>query len=892
MNAVWAVHLNAPGMVGFVAQGEGNNISGLSIQAGSKQIPAVRIEGSSNKVSGSRIGLDAANHATGWQSIFGIELVGNNNIVGGSQPADRNFLSNNQSGVGGAGSFNRISGNLIGTSGRFFEPNAFAGVLFTDGAKGNIIGSDSDGIGDSQEGNVISGQNFTGVYLEFASNTVIRGNLIGTNPQGSATLGNGNAGIIIADAPGTIVGGSSPGQGNLISGNGQSGVVVRGSGSNDISVTGNIIGLLLDGVTKAGNGAAGISITNYASNSLNWNYGRHPWVGGPTRVTISGNTISANSVGIYVGSNQLYGTRPSQVYITGNRIGTSLDANASVPNNGAGILIDSSSDNLISNNIVAAGSGGSVSILGLLASGNRVSGNTITTSGASGVFVDSAVGTSVQSNTIEAPGYSGISLVNASGVSRVSANIIRNAAAGVSVSGSATSGLSVEGNQISQVATGISVIGGSGISAVGNSLGSVSTTGILFSSVKSGSSIRNNSLSGISGKGIVLENSSSAVVSGNNLSAIASTGIAISGSSGVELLASPGDYAIDILSSSFSGSTAISSSGSVLLSAPFGNLVSFSTGVTVSSASVVRVSGAISSANGAITLGDADTPVILEGDTAIDSGTAATILGGAVDGAFSLTIAGGGANQIASQAGAVVPLAAFTTAATGTISVSGITSTGNIVLGNHATVSGAISSNQGGFTAKAGLSAPNDLRINSPAGTIVLEGKVAVAGRAAFKAGVSVTANNSANQFGDVVTVTAPAVTLAAGGSVSTELMATNATISAGSNATVAGSITGNLDVTAIGAINQSGPLSVGQRAVFSGRSTDDVRLDGSNNFQILAITQARNVVVRDTDAITLGNSFITGGLSVIAGGAISSDALKVGGLASFTTGGAGALSL
>jgi parallel beta-helix repeat protein len=874
-NGFWGI-----GLVNAVSATVSSNIVSGNAQGG---IYVRGASSSTNIVSQNIVGL-AADGATALGNAYsGITL--NDWGVAGDGPSDTQVVgnivaSNREYGIWTRGAKNSIiRGNKVGTdaTGLKASGNTSIGVS-VENSTGTMIGGVLEA-----DGNLISGNNSGGIYVVSSSNTTISANKVGTNRDGNAKIANAAWGIGVRNSPNTVIGGATASLGNLVSGNSQGGIFVRGATSTSVSIRNNLVGTAWNGASALGNAFSGIAI-------VDWGVANDA----PSGVIVSENTVSANGqYGIWID-----GVSSTGNSITRNKVGVTRDGAGALSNSSIAIYINQSSGNSIGGtsqiegNTVSANGWNGILVAGASASGNLVSGNTITTSGASGVFVDSAVGTSVRLNTIEAPGYSGVRLIGATGGSQVSSNTIRNAGAGVSISGSTTSGLSVEGNQISQVATGISVAGGSGISVFGNSLGAVSATGILFSSVKSGSSVRHNSLNGISGKGIVLENSSSVGVSGNNLSAIASTGIVISGSSGVELSASPGDYAIDILSSSLSGSTAISSSGAVYLSAPLGNLVSFSTGVTVSSASVVRVSGAISSTSGSIILGDGDTPVVLEGDTAIDSGTAATILGGAVDGAYSLTIAGSGANQIVSQAGAVVPLAAFTTGATGTISVSGIISTGNIVLGNHATVSGAISSNQGGFTAKAGLSAPNDLRINSPAGTIVLEGKVAVAGRAAFKAGVSVTANNTANQFGDVVTVTAPSVTLAAGGSISAELMATNATISSGSNAIVAGSVSGNLDVTASGAINQSGPLSVGQRAVFSARSTDDIRLDDANNFQTLAVTQARNVVVRDTNAITLGASFIAGSLSVSAGGAVSADALKVGGLASFTTGGTGSLSL
>ena len=93
-----------------------------------------------------------------------------------------------------------------------------------------------------------------------------RGQLIGTDVTGLKPLGNGLNGVdlsaVLSDptpgdgfASGNFVGGTLPGQRNIISGNDQSGVFIEG-GSNNV-VQGNYIGVGADGLTDVGNGVLG-----------------------------------------------------------------------------------------------------------------------------------------------------------------------------------------------------------------------------------------------------------------------------------------------------------------------------------------------------------------------------------------------------------------------------------------------------------------------------------------------------------------------------------------------------------------------------------------------------------------------------------------------------------
>ena len=106
-------------------------------------------------------------------------------------------------------------------------------------------------------GNVISGNNEDGVSifgLSGGGNTV-RGNLIGTNAAGTADLGNTSVGVYIF-ANGNGIGGAAISSRNVISGNDGGGVNIAGGDNN--SVRGNFIGTASDGTADVGNTEAGI----------------------------------------------------------------------------------------------------------------------------------------------------------------------------------------------------------------------------------------------------------------------------------------------------------------------------------------------------------------------------------------------------------------------------------------------------------------------------------------------------------------------------------------------------------------------------------------------------------------------------------------------------------
>ena len=164
-----------------------------------------------------------------------------------------------------------IAGNFIGVAADGITPlgNADHGVRINDGAN-NIIGTDGDGQGDTQERNVISANGGDGIvmrYLNDASpvNNTIAGNFIGVAADGTTPLGNAENGVTLIDAHNNTIGGDTAAARNIISGNGGSGIFLDGSNHNVIAA--NFIGTDVDGTVKRPN-VDGIWVTHGASGNL------------------------------------------------------------------------------------------------------------------------------------------------------------------------------------------------------------------------------------------------------------------------------------------------------------------------------------------------------------------------------------------------------------------------------------------------------------------------------------------------------------------------------------------------------------------------------------------------------------------------------------------------
>ena len=261
----------------FIDDTPGNTIGGAmpdsgNVISGNGQ-DGVEISGASasgNRVAGNYIGTDVLGGVALANGLDGVRIEGApSNTIGGSAAGTGNVVSGNvRNGVlliSAGATENVVEGNLIGTdgAGSAAVPNV-DGIRLDNGASSNTIG----GVAAGAE-NVISGNTGFGVNIVDGSTlNVVLGNLIGTDGAGTVALGNGLDGILIEETPGTTVGGAMPDSGNVISGNGEDGVEIRGGGASANRVAGNYIGTDVTGLIPLGNSVHGVRVSGSASDNL------------------------------------------------------------------------------------------------------------------------------------------------------------------------------------------------------------------------------------------------------------------------------------------------------------------------------------------------------------------------------------------------------------------------------------------------------------------------------------------------------------------------------------------------------------------------------------------------------------------------------------------------
>ena len=217
-----------------------STVKGLVINRFSEY--GVRIGGDGgHAVEGYFIGTDAAGRADlghGYSGVIVNTYSGTSaNTVGGTTPAVRNVISGNGSGGGAVWIHtstpgNLVQGNFIGTdaTGTADLGNSGHGVHVRYGT-GNVIGGTTP-----EARNVISGNGVNGVVFDNGSaggrieNNSVRGNYVGTDVTGTRPLGNSGNGVVLDGRCGTVrdhtVGGTGPGEGNVIAHNSLAGVAV------------------------------------------------------------------------------------------------------------------------------------------------------------------------------------------------------------------------------------------------------------------------------------------------------------------------------------------------------------------------------------------------------------------------------------------------------------------------------------------------------------------------------------------------------------------------------------------------------------------------------------------------------------------------------------------
>ena len=310
---------------GIVVTGQSDTIGGTSAADANSVVntgPGILLSGATGTViEGNLVGLTPDGSALGNQT--GIELDNaSTSVIGGTTAGARNVISANAGdgvSIENGSTGNTIVGNRIGTTADGTSQLANGGDGVNVASDGNTIGGTGNG-----DGNVISGNLGDGVLVHSATGvtgTQVVGNFIGVDAGGTNALPNGNIGVELDNTDTTTV------QGNVVSGNGWTGVQVTGSATGT-KILGNRIGTTADGNGALGNTSAGIYLGGVQGTTIG---GSNPG---------DGNVISGNDVGIDIGSGATGTT------ISGNNIGTNANGTAALPGSGQGI-VDSGDGTLI-----------------------------------------------------------------------------------------------------------------------------------------------------------------------------------------------------------------------------------------------------------------------------------------------------------------------------------------------------------------------------------------------------------------------------------------------------------------------------------------------------------------------------------------------------------------
>ena len=566
----------------------GSGASGLRITAGASTVRALVINSfaangilisvaGGNTVVGSFIGTDVTGttargnggeQPTSDSSGFGgVRIVGvSGNKIGGTVPADRNVIAGNaRNGVtliAGA-SANVIAGNYIGL-------DVTGAKALSQEAGITIVDSPSNSVGGTTPGsrNVIS-DNGTEIWIEGLASTgnVVAGNYLGTDATGSfRPVGSfSGRGILILDAPGNLIGGTSAAARNVVSGHLYRGIAIGLPGAAGNLVQGNFIGTDATGTTSIPNmdnslGLGGGILISEAPNNT---------IGG--LVAGARNVISGNGSNGIALTNSNAGPATGNL-IQGNFIGTDVTGTKPLGNfpfdagTGQGIVLGGTGNTVggtsaAARNVIAANSGPGIEIRG---DGNVVQGNYVGTD----VTGTVALGNGANPYLGDLGGVRVIGHNNQlGGTTQATRNVISGNRGGGVVFGTwsaiTASGNLVEGNFIGPDATGSGTLGNQGdgvrtgdfspsnntiggtVAGSGNVIRGNSANGVVIVCCATGDAILGNSVSGngqigidlslpgtLNGDGVTPNDPGDADTGGNDLQNFPVLSAATSGAAG------------------------------------------------------------------------------------------------------------------------------------------------------------------------------------------------------------------------------------------------------------------------------------------------------------------------------------------------------------------------
>ncbi|WP_029033370.1 MopE-related protein [Salinimicrobium terrae] len=197
--------LSTENLIGGGVDGVKNIISG-------NQAAGVSEDGEGTKILGNFIGLGINGFNFISNGVAGISVTGQNYVVGGTGPFERNVVANeswyviNVSGTNG-----KIQGNFLGTdaSGKMLSPESSQTIYAY--SEGSVL----------IEGNLIAGGGYADIHIMYGQNYEIYNNTIGFKESQRDI-----AAVIFEGGQGNKFGGSENGMGNIIRGGG-AGILIQ-----------------------------------------------------------------------------------------------------------------------------------------------------------------------------------------------------------------------------------------------------------------------------------------------------------------------------------------------------------------------------------------------------------------------------------------------------------------------------------------------------------------------------------------------------------------------------------------------------------------------------------------------------------------------------------------
>ena len=377
------------GLVGRECQTEAGVVGPCAEIAGDPSGPVLAVEGAEEvqvellAVTGAEIGLEAeqATRLLVRGNWFGTSLDGSaggngtgisvgpdsdKSRIGGEGPGAGNLIANSAVGLEILGASNvRVLGNAFGVApaGTAAAPNGLdvavsstAGSPALENTIGTRLAPERLATPACDGGcNLVSGSNGDGIDLTGSGGsgppigTTIAGNQIGLDASGAAPLPNAGVGIQVGAAPKTVIGGSRPGDGNEIVGGT---AAIEAGPAPALAVRGNSIG------SSAGAGLPAPSAGGVLVDSTGVLFPAEEASILENEIGLAGGTgISQGGFAATISDNLVEGAGTG-IRIHDEAHGSLVEGNVVADSGGAGILLETSANEVVGNHVIAAGSAG------------------------------------------------------------------------------------------------------------------------------------------------------------------------------------------------------------------------------------------------------------------------------------------------------------------------------------------------------------------------------------------------------------------------------------------------------------------------------------------------------------------------------------------------------